>query len=42
MAKQITKKLELDLDQVDELFLNKYDYWGSIGGFLKLLMGILI
>jgi hypothetical protein len=30
MAKQITKKLELDFDQV-ELFLNKYDYWGGDG-----------
>jgi hypothetical protein len=38
MDKPITKKLELDFDQV-ELFLNKYDYWGGDGWVLELLNG---
>jgi hypothetical protein len=38
MAKQITKKLELDIDQVDEFF-EEYDHWGSIGWLTEIVNG---
>ena len=38
MEKQITKKLMLDMDQVDAFF-EEYDYWGSIGWLTEIVNG---
>jgi len=38
MAKQITKKIMLDMDQVENFF-EEYDYWGSIGWLTEIVNG---
>ena len=38
MNKPITKKLMLDMDQVEQFF-DEYDYWGSIGWLTEIVNG---
>jgi len=38
MSNQATKKLQLDMDMVEEFF-NEYDYWGSVGWLTEIANG---
>ena len=38
MSNQATKKLQLDMDMVEEFF-NEYDYWGNVGWLTEIANG---